>query len=456
MRLVLLAPLLTLLFQAGVSQPLGQRAMLEGIVMRTGTWQAVPDARVTIIRRRDGVSSQSVPSAITNDRGKFTFPNLDGGFYDVRVQAHGYVAGETSVEISPGQVIGDLSIAITAVATVSGRIHDTSGRPLVNVPVQLLRSMYDRNGQRSYKSSGVARTNDRGEYRLYWVTPGRYYLLAGQPSAGADPFSEMILRDLGGGVTASGAVIPSVPGYAFYPGVTDFGNAQVLDLQPGTDLKIDLALTPSPRTFSVRGRLIDSRTGQPPQRASVLVSTLTPRSESGVVGLPVPNRYDPSTGTFQVRDLEPGIYSLVALVQDPTPPGQSGASTPSLGVFTVAVSASDVDGIVLPVIPAASIQGRLRLDGQYAFDTRVERFRVSLQPIGATRGVLEMIQHPGRRGNHGTLRLFQSRVDRSGGDIRESCPRDRILPSNCKHPSHSRRRVIEASVSWDHLSESCS
>jgi protocatechuate 3,4-dioxygenase beta subunit len=393
MRFVLLVPLLTLVLQTGVLQLPGRRATLEGIVMRTETWQAVPNARVTI-RRRDGVSgiaSQSVPPAITNDRGKFTFQNLDGGSYDVRVQAHGYIAGETSVEISSGQAIGDLSIAITAVATVSGRIHDTSGQPLVNVPVQLLRPMYDRNGQRSYKSSGVARTNDRGEYRLYWVTSGRYYLLAGQPSTGADPFSEIIFQDLGG-VTASGTVVPSVRGYAFYPGVTDFGGAQTLDLQPGIDLKIDLALTPSPRTFSVRGKLIDSTTGQPPQRASVLVSTSTPQSELEVVVPPVPNRYDPSTGTFEIRDLEPGIYSLVAFVLDPAPPGQGGASTSSMGVLPVTVSASDVVGIVLPVVPATSIQGRLRLDGLYAFDTRVERFRVSLQPVGATRGVLETIR----------------------------------------------------------------
>src|SRR4029077_2575967 len=128
------------------------------------------------------------------------------------------------------------------------------------VPVQLFRSSYNFDGHHNYESAGIAQTNDRGEYRMYWVTPGRYYLLAGRPSAGANPLAAMMSSVLGG-VTASGNPVPPVLGYAFYPGVPDFATAQTIALQPGADLQVDLALTPKPRTFSIRGRVIDYRTG---------------------------------------------------------------------------------------------------------------------------------------------------------------------------------------------------
>jgi hypothetical protein len=118
---------------------------------------------------------------------------------------------------------------------------------------------------------------------MFWVTPGRYYLIAGRPSTGSNPFAALMMAEMAG-AGANGNEVPAVLGYAFYPGVTEIANARPIELAPGADLQaIDLALTAKPQTYSIRGKLIDARTGQPPPRANVLVAAQTPGlSVSGV------------------------------------------------------------------------------------------------------------------------------------------------------------------------------
>jgi 5-hydroxyisourate hydrolase-like protein (transthyretin family) len=68
---------------------------------------------------------------------------------------------------------------MTRAGNVSGHIRDEAGFPAAGVPVQLSRIRYNENGQKSFQPLELQRTNDFGEYRMYWVSPGRYYLNAG-------------------------------------------------------------------------------------------------------------------------------------------------------------------------------------------------------------------------------------------------------------------------------------
>jgi hypothetical protein len=191
-----------------------------------------------------------------------------------------------------------------------------------------------------------------------------------------------------GGLGAAGNQVPPVFGYAFYPGVMEIATAQSLDLRPGSDLQaIDLTLTTKPRTFSIRGKLVDSKTGQPPARANVLVTTQTPginRNSIEVDAINAPNQnYNGATGTFEIRDLAPGIYTVIAVVPDQRPAElRFGQPQQSSGVLTVSVANSDVEGSVISVAPAASITGRLRIEGQLPQSLTVDRIRVALLATG--------------------------------------------------------------------------
>jgi hypothetical protein len=102
------------------------------------------------------------------------------------------------------------------------------------------------------------------------------------------------------------------------------------------------------------------------------------------------HNYDAATGAIEIRDLLPGTYSVIALAQDAPVPGPGGPPGQSLAMIPVTVSASDVDGIALALVPAVSIPGRLRADGLLPASMTMDRFRVRLVPAGANSALLTM------------------------------------------------------------------
>jgi hypothetical protein len=212
--------------------------------------------------------------------------------------------------------------------------------------------------------------------------------MAGIPGIGAGPLLALMNLALGGDTTTSNDV-PVPMGYAFYPGVSDIGSARAIDLRPGADVDTaNITLTTRPSTYRIRGRVIDSRTGQPPAIARVLASPRVLGSSSissmDRIAMDLPlNNYNSSNGIFEIRDLLPGSYAVTVVVQDPRTPstaGRGGAPPPGLstGAIAVAVSDTDVDGVVVTVVPAATLAGRLRADGSQQLPVTPDRMRLQL------------------------------------------------------------------------------
>jgi hypothetical protein len=332
---------------------------IEGTVTRAGSNQVISGARVTTIRRLTPNPPAAIPPAITDASGKFVFSALEDGVYSIQVQADGYMpqayatlgATASLVNVNGGQPTKDINVALTPRANISGRLRDTSAQPLINVPVQLLRYAYDAQGQRSYQATGATTTDDRGEYRIAGVAPGRYWLLAGRP-----PTED----------------------YAFYPGVKEVVNAVAIDLQPGMDLpSVDLTLEAKPRTLKVRGKIVDSRTGQPPARASVVVAPQVAGLNAGTV---TSSTYDSTTGIFDIQGLSRGTYSLVAAVTD-TASAQLGTVIQASGLLQLNVATADVDGLNISVVPSGTLPGRVRVEGRSPAQLPVDRLIVRLVPL---------------------------------------------------------------------------
>src|SRR5213076_2520620 len=64
------------------------------------------------------------------------------------------------------------------------------GEPLEKAQVMAMRSVY-KNGRRTLTIVQAVESDDRGEYRLFWLAPGRYYVGARPdiPQLPADPMS---------------------------------------------------------------------------------------------------------------------------------------------------------------------------------------------------------------------------------------------------------------------------
>jgi Carboxypeptidase regulatory-like domain len=377
--------------------PATPKSSIEGVIITAGSGQPVPGARVTATRRGQqqlsppqagaiefpgSLQSPPAPAASTDANGKFIFQSLDEGSYTLRVEGNGYIPqvyGQrypdgpgTPIALAPGQGLKDLSIALMPAGNISGRVRDTDGQPLVDCPVQLLKYSYNATGSRIYQSVGTVRTNDRGEYRLYWVTAGRYYMRAGSPDV-ADPLFAMV-PGIMSATKAAGNPVPAAAGTAFYPGVADLQDAQPIDLQAGGELHgVDVVVPSKPKTYKVRGRITDSSTGQPPSSVVVGAQLQTPISDPGglatILDLGIPNRhYNPQTGTFELGNLTPGAYVVKATVMQTATGGP-----PLSGSTTVRIADSDIDGVGISMFPAVAIEGRLQVEGQLPQGASIER-----------------------------------------------------------------------------------
>jgi hypothetical protein len=106
--------------------------------------------------------------------------------------------------------------------------------------VQLLRYVYSYEGQRTLKIFGSSQTNDRGEYRLYGITPGRYYVRAGTSWMPSD-------------YSYFDSVSP-----LFYPGVADTSQASIVAVESGGVLGgIDFNLNRQ-ESHRIRGHIFDN------------------------------------------------------------------------------------------------------------------------------------------------------------------------------------------------------
>lgn len=287
-----------------------------------------------------------IPSVTTERDGRFVVPDLAEGTYRLLITHNGYVRQEfgqrvfpgqgTLINLTAGQVFNNITIRLTPTGNVGGRIVDNNGQPAVGVNLQLLKTTYNANGQRIFQNAGNAQTNDRGEYRLFWVTPGRYYVAGGSAAAT---------------FTFGGATGPNDPGdsylLTYYPGVTDISRATPVDVKSGSDLAVDFVM-PRQRLYTISGKVVHSNPvgGVNGQIPGVTLS-LAFRLLTGNAGFfTMMQAYDPATGTFVMRNVLPGSYVLQA------------AAPPSYTRVPIEIANSDVEGLVVTVDSSVIISGR--------------------------------------------------------------------------------------------------
>jgi len=142
--------------------------------------------------------------------------------------------------------------------------------------------------------------------------------------------------------------------------------------------------------------------------------------------------YNGKTGAFEIKDLLPGPYSIVAMVTDTPSPDARGPSVRSSAMVPLSIGSADVDNLTISVVPAGSIPGRVRIDGQLPAQMSIERLRVQLTPVGNAQSSLSSVLSSGFYQNtqanvaaDGTFRLLnivpgEYRVELSGSPINAS------------------------------------
>jgi len=371
---------------------------IQGIVSRAGTNEALSRATVEIHGddRSDGSSARPDYITTTENDGRFVIPNVKPGRYRVVVTRPGYVRRTLGVAVFAGRT-EDLQAPLIATAAISGRVYGTNGEPFGNLDVAALKPSYQ-DGHRVLTPVQIVRTDDRGEYRLFWLSPGRYYVRATHRDA-QTPIERMMSASavanwmlVSGGPVSGLALIRSTgdPAAAqppmppaetqpverympvYFPGTTADRAALAVDLSAGADARgVDIPLAPV-RARRVRGVVINGATGQPAQYAGLDV-------DGSDVG-----RSDPLRGSARIdRD---GSFDLTLL---PGPHTLMGTAGTGEGYAFVDVGDADVEGVQIIAIPPVTIAGRIVVEGlpdQKASAGRVasadlEDLRISLRRV---------------------------------------------------------------------------
>jgi hypothetical protein len=390
---------LFVLLQAPVPQQNPQtqqspKASIEGFVVRAETNESISRARITVSRTAGAggapiqqplTAAMSVPAVTTDGQGRFLVKDLEPGAYTVTAQRNGFARqvygerasgrGGTPLNLVSGQTMKDVVFRLTPAGAVSGRVSDPTGEPLVGMNVQLLRSTYDVNGQRRFTPVGsAARTNDRGEYRIFLVSPGRYHVSAAPVRS---PIDNLPLQP------STNEVID--PGYVltYYPGTSDISTAASIEVPPGGEVTaIDFTLSQQ-QLFRIRGRVFDPRTGQFPRTAMILRSSRNPNATVDMFSTIGLNNYNPTNGTFELRDVPRGSYWI--RVDAPVNPASPDITQRNIGQVAVDVSAADVDNVVLAFTPGITLTGRVFIEGGASISSLpdYDRMRVNLSGIAS-------------------------------------------------------------------------
>jgi len=315
----------------------------------------------------------------TDAQGHFAIENLDPGLYSLEADRNGFGPQRygqrkprgpaTELNLAAGQELKDLVFRLIPAGAVSGRITDETGEPLLGINIGIEETVYWDSGARRLQAVKTATTDDRGEYRVFMLPPGRYYMKAA-------PFFA--------GVLEKGLINPNYVA-TYYPGVPDSANAAAIDLDPGAEVGgIDLVLRRQ-QLFSIHGRLVDSRTGKPPDLPPAFELH---RRDSGDQVLVGGRDYNPADGTFALLNVPPGTYWIVARLYMMRVEEQNRLRGVTRIVRTpVDLSTSDISNVLLQLPPEISIAGRISMDDGSAV--------ANLQDLGQYRLSLRMKEPPG-------------------------------------------------------------
>jgi hypothetical protein len=197
-------------------------------------------------------------------------------------------------------------------------------------------------GRSRWEQVGAERANDLGEYRIAGLVAGNYFVSVTPPP----DFRSLIETSSTSAVTHPAAAFdkPTPTAYqtTYYPGTRDRGQAATIQLHAGEDFPMNFSLTPSP-SLTIRGSVVNLPTGS---SAAIVL-------QSKDFGLVLNGAEMHKDGSFEIRDISPGAYTILATVDNVAMPMMARQSLQL---------AESVDGLRLAPQTGGTIRGRLRTE----------------------------------------------------------------------------------------------
>jgi hypothetical protein len=317
-------------------------ARIRGRVLAADTGQPLRKAQVRAI----SPDLRENRLATTDRDGLYEFTELPAGRYQLTASKGSFVQlqyGQTRpfeagkpLEIGEGQTIEKVDFGLPRGSLITGRVMDEFGEPATDVQVAALRYQFVQGRRQLVPAGRTVTTNDLGEYRVFGLPPGQYYvsatLRAGNPLDGA---------------TADRS------GYAptYYPGAPGVSGAERLTVELAqTRSGIDVVLATT-RLSRITGTVVDSD-GKPMTNGVILMVQVTAGLTASTGGQIKPD------GTFTIANVPPGEYTMVGLNPQAV---LGGGGAPELISAAVVVGGEDINNFRLAGVKSSTVSGRVIL-----------------------------------------------------------------------------------------------
>jgi hypothetical protein len=312
-------------------------------------------------RLNDGAASTEGDSylAQTDENGRFVLAGVTPGAYEAVASRTGFEAKppgrpETSryvtrISVPAGQSVAGVTLRLMPLGAISGRILDPDGRPVADAEVYAMQYGYSAEGKTMLPRVKVT-SDDRGDFRLFGLYPGTYYVRAVPLEDGAvSRYSSFGPA----GVTRNRMQMPRaepqdasmalMPGY--YPSAPDPGEARAVELPPGGDIRsIDIRL-PRDGLHSVSGKVPADAEGV------VFIERRSVVADRSMWARPI------TDGAFSIPGLSPGSYVLTSRYGDPA------TDECRFARLDFDIADRDIDDLSLQYAKCAQISGVLKVVG---------------------------------------------------------------------------------------------
>jgi Carboxypeptidase regulatory-like domain len=285
-------------------------------------------------------------AATSDASGKFRFEKVDPGDYFFVVKHAGFVdlfykgagakAEEGMLHLKAGQEVVELELRMIPQGTAAGKVVDEDGDPVTNAMVTAEAVTYA-SGHRELQLRDSGSTNDRGEFRLGKLPPGRYYISADvlqmdfMAQAPAPP------KD---GLPETGYVT------TYFPKTTDSALAEAVDIKPGDEVPgVNIQMQKS-RVVRVKGKALGAD-GKPLTGAQIML--MNP-SRPGSMRMIMLNSAD---GSFEMAHVVPGTYTAMIMQMADHKMMQQPLMVPT----------ENLSDVKLGVLAEGTVQGRVNVTG---------------------------------------------------------------------------------------------
>jgi hypothetical protein len=335
-----------------------QPATVTGQITESLHGKPLPKVKITLRGPADATSTADLYSASSDSAGRFQIAKVPAGSYFAAFSRTGFVGPlgrDGSLESPPPVVLhaGEqrtLDAQLTPAGVVWGRTLDGDGDPVRYVTVALVE--WSAADKREI-ARGLASSDDRGEYRIYDVVPGVYYLRAVAPYPPPGASFQVPTEQIRGPRPPQG-FLPT-----YYPSARERTFGTPLKVSAGEELaRLDLHLLPA-MLYTVRLKVLTRR----PLGGS-FEFLLESRSGDGKVQRAIG---DPP----EFQSVLPGAYRLTGILHR-----QARIEPEGYARLDVEVVDRDLDLVAPPFVAGLEIAGKVQADGPVPFP--LERLRLEL------------------------------------------------------------------------------